>query len=74
MLAPRPYAAHDADRWDALVAHSRNGNLLHRLGYMVDHAACFFDRSLIVERDGVPIAVFPASLHADRVVSHGGWT
>lgn len=74
MLVLRPYAPRDADAWDALVARSRNGNLLHFRGYMDYHADRFVDRSLIVENNGTPVAVFPASLHDDRIVSHGGLT
>jgi hypothetical protein len=74
MLALRPYVASDAGAWDSLVRRSRNGNLLHLRGYMDYHAHRFTDRSLVVERRGEVIAVFPASLHGDRIVSHGGLT
>lgn len=74
MLALRSYTARDAQAWDALVVRSRNGNLLHRRGYMDYHADRFVDGSLLVERDGAPVAVFPASVHDERIVSHGGLT
>lgn len=72
MLSVRPYAPGDAAAWDALVERSRNGNLLHLRGYMDYHAARFVDASLMVERDGEPLAVFPANIEGDRVTSHGG--
>jgi len=72
MLAVRPYVAADASAWDALVGHSRNGNLLHRRGYMDYHAERFVDASLMVERHGALAAVFPASRRDDVVTSHGG--
>jgi hypothetical protein len=74
MLAIRPYAPTDADAWDTLVAESRNGVLLHRRGYMDYHADRFTDHSLMVERNGVPVAVFPANVQGKTVMSHGGLT
>jgi len=74
MLAVRPYLPADAEAWDALVGRSRNGNLLHRRDYMDYHAERFIDCSLMVERDGEVVAVFPAELRERRVASHGGLT
>ncbi|WOB49047.1 GNAT family N-acetyltransferase [Xanthomonas hydrangeae] len=74
MFSVRPYAVSDAPAWDALVASSRNGNLLHRRGYMDYHADRFVDASLLVERGGEVVAVFPASVHGDCVSSHAGLT
>lgn len=74
MLAVRSYVAADAPAWDALVAQSRTGNLLHRRGYMDYHADRFVDCSLVVERDGKIMAVFPANRDGSTVVSHGGLT
>ncbi|WP_045738558.1 GNAT family N-acetyltransferase [Xanthomonas sp. MUS 060] len=72
MLSVRAYTAADAPAWDALVAASRNGNLLHCRGYMDYHAERFVDASLLVERDGMPVAVFPANRDGAEVVSHAG--
>lgn len=74
MFTVRPYAEADANDWDALVERSRNGNLLHRRGYMDYHANRFVDRSLMVERDGEVVAVFPANIRENLVTSHGGLT
>ncbi|MFO3704189.1 GNAT family N-acetyltransferase [Xanthomonas codiaei] len=74
MYSVRPYRAGDASAWDALVASSRNGNLLHRRGYMDYHADRFADASLLVERGGEVIAVFPASVQGGCVSSHAGLT
>jgi hypothetical protein len=74
MLSVRPYAPVDAAAWDALVARSRNGNLLHRRGYMDYHAGRFEDASLLVEKDGELVAVFPANRDGEQVSSHGGLT
>ncbi|HZX69445.1 MAG TPA: GNAT family N-acetyltransferase [Rhodanobacter sp.] len=72
MFTVRPYAQADANAWDALVERSRNGNLLHRRGYMDYHADRFVDQSLLVERRGETVAVFPANIQGRTVTSHGG--
>ncbi|WP_426269448.1 GNAT family N-acetyltransferase [Dyella kyungheensis] len=74
MIKLRPYQASDAAAWDAVVGRSRNGNFLHRRGYMDYHADRFTDRSLIVERGSEIVAVFPASVRDTVVTSHGGLT
>lgn len=74
MFSVRPYAPADAGAWDATVARSRNGNLLQRRGYMDYHADRFADASLVVEKDGAMVAVFPANLDGAQVTSHGGLT
>ena len=72
MFAVRRYEPSDAAAWDALVMRSRNGNLLHRRGYMDYHAHRFVDASLVIERDGDIVAVFPANRQQETVSSHGG--
>ncbi|TPG11387.1 GNAT family N-acetyltransferase [Rhodanobacter glycinis] len=74
MFTVRPYAQADSSAWDALVERSRNGNLLHRRGYMDYHADRFVDRSLMIERHGEVAAVFPANIHDRTATSHGGLT
>jgi hypothetical protein len=74
MFLVRPYALADAKAWDALVARSRNGNLLHRRGYMDYHADRFTDASLVIERGDEIVAVLPANVRGDAVASHAGLT
>ena len=74
MLSVRSYRPDDAAAWDAAVAESRNGNLLHRRGYLDYHAHRFTDCSLVAEKDGRIAAVFPAEMRERRVASHGGVT
>jgi Acetyltransferase (GNAT) domain len=74
MYTVKPYAPIHSDAWDALVDRSRNGNFLHRRGYMDYHADRFVDQSLMIERDGRLEAVFPANRQDDVAVSHGGLT
>lgn len=74
MFTVRAYAQADANAWDALVERSRNGNFLHRRSYMDYHADRFVDQSLMVERNGEAVAVFPANIQDNEVTSHGGLT
>lgn len=74
MIKLRAYHASDAAAWDAVVGRSRNGNFLHRRGYMDYHADRFVDSSLVVERGAEIVAVFPASIRDTVVTSHGGLT
>ncbi|URX61802.1 GNAT family N-acetyltransferase [Luteibacter anthropi] len=74
MLSVRPYVAADAPAWDAVVERSRNGNLLHRRGYMDYHADRFTDASLVIEKAGEMVAVLPANIDGAYVTSHGGLT
>ncbi|HEY8683236.1 MAG TPA: GNAT family N-acetyltransferase, partial [Rhodanobacter sp.] len=74
MFTVRPYVPADSSAWDALIERSRNGNLLHRRGYMDYHADRFVDQSLMVERHGEVAAVFPANIQGRAVTSHGGLT
>jgi hypothetical protein len=72
MITLRAYTPADAKAWDELVAHSRNGNLLHQRGYMDYHADRFVDASVMVERNSEVVAVLPANIQGDTVTSHAG--
>lgn len=72
MFTIKPYSKADANAWDAVVERSRNGNLLHRRGYMDYHADRFVDCSVMVEHNDVAEAVFPANIRDKTVASHAG--
>jgi len=74
MFTLKAYTSDYAIRWDAVVEQSRNGNFMHRRGYMDYHADRFTDCSLMVERNGEVLAVLPASRTDDVISSHGGLT
>jgi len=73
-LRARAYQADaDAAVWDAFVRASRNGVFLFERAYMDYHADRFADASLVVEDErGAIVALLPAHLEGDAVVSHGG--
>jgi hypothetical protein len=60
--------------WDEVVANSKNGNFLHLRDYMDYHAHRFDEQSVLIERKGKLVAIFPCNRQDDVIVSHGGLT
>lgn len=62
--------------WDTFVKESKNGTFLFERSYMDYHKERFTDCSLMIYSNGVLLALFPATLHAEKklIVSHGGLT
>jgi hypothetical protein len=73
-LRVRHFEPGDREAWDALVGESRSAHFLFRRDYMEYHRDRFEDASMILESDGVPVALLPANRQGDAVVSHGGLT
>jgi hypothetical protein len=76
-LLARAYELSDADRWDAFVARTLQGTLLHTRRFLAYHDDRFFDRSLMLEEDGIVVGLFPAALSPldeRHVISHPGAT
>lgn len=73
----RFYVPSDEPAWEAFVARSWNGTLLHTRRYLSYHGNRFEDRSLVIEDSGTIVGLLPAAVDpADpkRVVSHPGVT
>jgi len=68
------YAGEHREIWDAVVEKSKNGNFLHQRDYMNYHAHRFDEQSIIILKQGKPIAVFPCNRVDETIVSHGGLT
>ena len=77
-VAIRPYALEDDAAWDALVAKSWNGTLLHTRRFLSYHADRFTDQSLVIQDEhGAMRAVLPAASDPSlpgTVTSHPGIT
>lgn len=69
-----PYISTLRQDWDQVVKDSKNGNFLHLRNYMDYHAHRFDERSVVITKQGRPIAVFPCNRVTDQVISHGGLT
>lgn len=61
--------------WDNFVKSSKNGHFFFYRDYMEYHSDRFQDFSLIIYNDkGNIMALLPASIYGDTVISHGGLT
>ena len=74
MIAVRPYTPNDAERWNELVAQSRNGTFLFDRRYMDYHSDRFADHSLLFSERGKTVALLPANRCGDTLHSHQGLT
>lgn len=70
------YSSEQSAEWNEFVKNSKNGTFLFDRNYMDYHADRFTDCSLVFrDRDGGKlIAVMPANLKDDALISHGGLT
>lgn len=76
-LQLRLYTPADAAAWDTFCDNAYQATFLHSRRFLSYHGDRFLDLSLIVEKEGRWIGLFPAALHpADDscVVSHPGIT
>ena len=62
------------DIWDNFVEESRNGTFLHKRAYMEYHSDRFRDYSLLFYCGNRLIALLPANITDEVVISHGGLT
>lgn len=61
--------------WDDFVGKAKNGHFFFYRDYMEYHSDRFQDFSLIIYNDkGNIMALLPASIDGDTVISHGGLT
>jgi hypothetical protein len=69
------YSPEKSVEWNEFVKNSKNGTFLFDRNYMDYHAERFTDCSLMFrDADDKLIAVMPANLKDDALVSHGGLT
>lgn len=69
------YQAEHQKLWNDFIEHSKNGTFMLNRGYMNYHSDRFIDHSLMFfDNKEQLVAVMPASLHGDELVSHGGLT
>jgi hypothetical protein len=75
MINVRRYENSGKTEWDEFVKNSKNGTFLFLRDYMEYHAERFADCSLLFnDENGKLLAVLPANLRDDALVSHGGLT
>lgn len=74
MLEIKRYTEQDAEAWNSFVATSKNGTFLLDRRFMDYHKDRFADCSLMVMKDGKPLALLPANVKNGTLISHGGLT
>lgn len=74
-LQVRKYEGNRKLEWDNFLKSSKNGHFFFYRDYMEYHSDRFQDFSLIIYNDkGNIMALLPASIDGDTVISHGGLT
>lgn len=71
------YEPSDAEGWDAFCKITHQGTFLHTRRFLSYHGDKFRDRSLVLKKDGVIVALLPAAespVDSETVVSHPGIT
>jgi hypothetical protein len=74
MLTITRYSAEHKAQWDAFAAAAKNAHFFFQRDYLEYHADRFTDHSLLFFQDRKLVGLLPASVHGERVVSHGGLT
>lgn len=68
------YTPEFEEDWNEFVAQSKNATFMFNRDYMEYHSDRFEDNSLICYYKNDPIALFPANVTENELVSHGGLT
>jgi hypothetical protein len=74
MLRVVRYKPENKLAWDEFIATARNATFLFYRDYMDYHQHRFIDSSLMVYDEQTIIAVLPANVQDDALISHGGLT
>jgi hypothetical protein len=74
MITIQRYETDQRETWNKFVVESKNGHFLFNRQYMEYHADRFQDYSLLFFKKNKLIALLPANLRENTVISHGGLT
>lgn len=72
MLSVEKYSEDYKSLWDSFVGESKNQSFLFRRDFMGYHADRFTDYSLMIYDENKLVAVIPANLKDDQLISHQG--
>lgn len=76
-LSVRPYSEKNSHEWDSFCIKANQATFLHTRRFLSYQGDRFTDCSLLIEKDGCLVGVFPAAVHPQNariVVSHPGVT
>jgi len=68
------YCGEKREEWDRFVSNSKNGSFLFYRDYMEYHSDRFIDYSLMFYEGNRLIALLPANIEGNRLISHAGLT
>lgn len=68
------YTSDKQDEWNHFLCSSKNGVFLFNRGYMEYHRHLFVDFSLMIYEGENLVALLPANIESDQLVSHAGLT
>jgi len=74
MVTIHRYEANQRESWNKFVAEAKNGHFLFNRQYMEYHAARFQDNSLMFFKQNKLVALLPANIRENQLISHGGLT
>ncbi|MGJ8693612.1 MAG: hypothetical protein ACSHW0_14185 [Thalassotalea sp.] len=64
----------DRDLWDSGIKKCKNANFLHYYDYFTYHIGRFDDHSLLIFKKNKLVALLPANVDGEVVISHSGLT
>ena len=74
MIEIKLYNSQDKNIWNNFVASAKNGHFMFYRDYMEYHKDRFVDNSLLFFHKKQLIALLPANIDDDKLISHGGLT
>jgi hypothetical protein len=74
MITVKKYEPEDKKQWDDLIKRSKNGVFIFNRDYMEYHSDRFKDNSLLFFKNKKLVAVMPANIKKDSLISHEGLT
>ena len=74
MLEVIRYSDSRRAQWDAFVPRAKNGHFFFHRDYLSYHADRYVDHSLLFLKESKLVALLPANLKENALVSHGGLT
>jgi hypothetical protein len=74
MIHIHKYSSSQKMEWNHFLGGSKNGVFLFNRDYMEYHSKRFVDFSLMIYEGGKLVALLPANIDSDRLITHGGLT
>lgn len=72
MIELKPYTHDDLLKWDQFLQKSRNGLFFHQRNFISYNIDRFQEHSVLCYKKGKLLALFPATVHDQQIVSYGG--